>query len=185
MMGRRSNQQRRQRPKKPIISDFEKNPKSIPIYFYRPEWFDKKNHSKKQIVADLSEVAFVPIRDLPPGPKQHPDEQLGDRAFNQKYWHSTIKENEIEPNSPDSSDSYSVSSSIGDESVDLDAEHDVDNNLLEREIIENEKSKVELEPKENKRREDISEDVVMTDALDSRFTRHNWRMEGFEDDTRK
>ncbi|MBW0547017.1 hypothetical protein O181_086732 [Austropuccinia psidii MF-1] len=183
MMGRRSNQRIRRRPKKPIISDFEKTPKNIPIDFYRPEWFNQKNHSEKQIVADLSEVAFVPIRDLPPGPKQHPDEQLGDRAFNQKYWHSTIKEYEIEPDSPDRSDSYSVASSIGDESVDLDAEHDVDNNLLEKEIIKNEKSKVELEPEENERREYINEDVVMTDAWDSRFTRRNWRMEGFEDDT--
>ncbi|MBW0502505.1 hypothetical protein O181_042220 [Austropuccinia psidii MF-1] len=75
-------------------------------------------------------------------PKQHPDEQLGDWAFNQKYWHSTIKEYKIEPESPDRSDSYSVASSIGDESVDLNAEHDVDNNFLEKEIIENEKSKV-------------------------------------------
>ncbi|MBW0553235.1 hypothetical protein O181_092950 [Austropuccinia psidii MF-1] len=84
MMGRRSNQRVRQRPKKPIISDFEKTPKSIPIDFYRPEWFNQKNHSKKQIVADLSEVAFVPIRDLPPGP----NEQLGNRSFKQKYCHS-------------------------------------------------------------------------------------------------
>ncbi|MBW0552551.1 hypothetical protein O181_092266 [Austropuccinia psidii MF-1] len=183
MMGWRSNQQVCRRPKKPIISDFEKTPKNIPIDFYRPEWFNEKNHSEKQIVADLSEVSLVPIRDLPPGPKQHPNEQLGNRAFNQKYWHFTIKEYKVEPHSPYSSDRYSAASSIGDESVDLDAEHDVDNNLLEKEIIKNEKSKVELEREENKRRADISEDVVMTDAWDSRFTSRNWRMEGFEDDT--
>ncbi|MBW0478032.1 hypothetical protein O181_017747 [Austropuccinia psidii MF-1] len=137
LMGWRSNQQIRQRPKKPIISDFEKIPKRIPIDFYRPEWFNQKNHSKKQIVSDLSEVAFVHIRDLPRGPKQ-----LCDWAFNQKYWHSIIKVYKIEPDSPDSSDRYSVASSIGDESVDLNAEHDVDNNFLKKEIIKNEKREV-------------------------------------------
>ncbi|MBW0473788.1 hypothetical protein O181_013503 [Austropuccinia psidii MF-1] len=135
---------------KEFYQQFSSAEENIPIDFYRPEWFNQKNHSEKQIVADLSEFSFVPIRDLPPGPKQHPDEQLGDWAFNQKYWHSTIKEYKIKPNSPDRSDSYSVASSIGDESVDLNEEHDFDNNLLEKEIIKNEKSKVELEPEEKK-----------------------------------
>ncbi|MBW0495594.1 hypothetical protein O181_035309 [Austropuccinia psidii MF-1] len=66
MMGHRENQQVRQRPKKPIISDFEKTPKNIPIDFYRPEWFNEKNHSEKLVAADLSEVSFVPVRNLPP-----------------------------------------------------------------------------------------------------------------------
>ncbi|MBW0565002.1 hypothetical protein O181_104717 [Austropuccinia psidii MF-1] len=156
LMGWRSNQQICQRPKIPIISDFENIPKNIPIDFFRPEWFNQKNHSKKQIVADLSEGAFVT-----------------------KYWHSIIKEYKIESDSPDSIDKYSVTSSIGDESVDLNVEHDVYSNFLKKEIIKSEKREVELEPKENKRIEEVSEDVVMTDAWDSRFAWRNWRMEGF------
>ncbi|MBW0558917.1 hypothetical protein O181_098632 [Austropuccinia psidii MF-1] len=86
MMGRRSYQQIHRRPKKPIFSKFEKTPKNIPIDFYRPDWFNKKNHSQKIMVADLGEVAFVPTKNLPPGSKEHPDERLGDLTFSNKYW---------------------------------------------------------------------------------------------------
>ncbi|MBW0556477.1 hypothetical protein O181_096192 [Austropuccinia psidii MF-1] len=36
--------------------------------------------------AELSGVAFVPVKDLRPGAKQHPDEQLGNLSFSCKYW---------------------------------------------------------------------------------------------------
>ncbi|MBW0540372.1 hypothetical protein O181_080087 [Austropuccinia psidii MF-1] len=85
MMGHRSQQQIRRRPKIPIISEFEKIPKNIPIDFYRPEWFNEKDHSQKLVVADLSEVAFIPVKDLLPGTKQHPNEILGNLSFNYKY----------------------------------------------------------------------------------------------------
>ncbi|MBW0489005.1 hypothetical protein O181_028720 [Austropuccinia psidii MF-1] len=146
MMGCQSNQQIRRRPKIPIISEFKKTPKNVPIDFYRPKWFNEQDHSQKLMVADLSEVAFVPVKELPPGGKQHPDERPGDISFNYKYWDSTIKDYKIEPRTPQSSDRDS-----DDESVDLDtamAQKYVDNRLVNKEIMEIEKGEIELEPEE-------------------------------------
>ncbi|MBW0490855.1 hypothetical protein O181_030570 [Austropuccinia psidii MF-1] len=75
MMGHIPNQQVCRRPKKPIISDFEKTPKNIPIDFYQTEWFNEKNNSEKLLASELSEVAFVPVKTLPP------DKRLGDLSF--------------------------------------------------------------------------------------------------------
>ncbi|MBW0480010.1 hypothetical protein O181_019725 [Austropuccinia psidii MF-1] len=86
MMGRKANQQARRRPKEPIFSDFEKTPKKAPIDFYNPKWFNERNHSEKLIASELSGVAFVLVKDLPPGAKQHPYERLGDISFSFKYW---------------------------------------------------------------------------------------------------
>ncbi|MBW0577920.1 hypothetical protein O181_117635 [Austropuccinia psidii MF-1] len=188
MMGHRANQQVRQRPKKPIISDFEKTPKNIPIYLYQPEWFNEKNHSEKLVAADLSEVAFVPVKNLPPGSKEHPDKRLGDISFNYKYWESTIKDYEINPRTPDESESQSVGSSLDDNSIDLNAatgERDVDNNLLEKEIIESGKGETKLLEEENNVAIKNCEDVVMLDAWDSRLARGNWRMNNYYDDVQK
>ncbi|MBW0496604.1 hypothetical protein O181_036319 [Austropuccinia psidii MF-1] len=73
------------------------------------------------MVADLGEVAFVPTRNLPPGSKEHPDEQLGDLSFSNKYWDSVIKYYQINPCTPDNSDGVSIASSEGNESIYLDA----------------------------------------------------------------
>ncbi|MBW0522110.1 hypothetical protein O181_061825 [Austropuccinia psidii MF-1] len=110
------------------------------VDFYRPEWFNERNHSEKMIAADVGDVAFVSVKDIPSGSKEHPDERLSDRAFNNKYWHLTIKDYEIEPDTPEDSDNYS------DEMIDLDANNqlDVDQNFVEQEIIKHEQREVEL-----------------------------------------
>ncbi|MBW0469314.1 hypothetical protein O181_009029 [Austropuccinia psidii MF-1] len=191
MMGRRSNQRIRRRPKIPIISEFKKTPKNVPIDFYRPEWFNKRDHSQKLMVADLSEVAFVPIKELPPGGKQHPDERLGDISFNYKYWDSTINDYEIEPRTPQSSDRDSDDDSLGDdESVDLGtemAQKDVDNRLVNKEIMEIEKGEIELEPEEYdedyEENQEAGEDVIMSDAWEASGKKvQPSRMEYFEED---
>ncbi|MBW0525314.1 hypothetical protein O181_065029 [Austropuccinia psidii MF-1] len=139
MMGRRFNQRIRRRPKIPIIPRFKKTPKNVPIDLYQPEWFNDRDHSEKLMAANLSEVSFVPVKDLPPKRKQHPDESLGDISFNYKYWDLTIKEYKIEPRTPESSERDSDAGDLSDdESVDLDAanpHHDVDNHLVTKRII--------------------------------------------------
>ncbi|MBW0575203.1 hypothetical protein O181_114918 [Austropuccinia psidii MF-1] len=167
MMGHKANQRVCRRPKEPIFSDFAKTPKNAPIDFYKPKWFNERNHSENLIAAELSGVAFVPVKDLPPGAKQHSDERLGDISFSCKYWESIIKDYEIDPGTPESSEEGSVGSSIGDESIDLDAargECDVDNNFLEEPTLENGESEPELMEEENETRYQKNEDVVMVDA---------------------
>ncbi|MBW0514432.1 hypothetical protein O181_054147 [Austropuccinia psidii MF-1] len=143
MMGHRSNKQICRRPKIPIISEFKKTPKNVPIDVYRPECFSDRDHSQKLMGADLSEVLFFPVKDLPPKGKQHPNERLGDICFNYKYWDLTIKDYKIEPRTPKSSERDSDAGDLSDdESVDLDASnphHDVDNHLVTKKIIELEK----------------------------------------------
>ncbi|MBW0462098.1 hypothetical protein O181_001813 [Austropuccinia psidii MF-1] len=185
MMGRRSYQRIRRRPKKPILSKFEKTPKNIPIDFYRPEWFNEKNHSQKIMVADLGEVAFVPTKNLPPGSKEHPDERLGDLTFSNKYWDSVSKDYQIEPGTPENSDSVSLASSDGDESIDLDAaanERDVDNNLVEEELIKHEESEVEFAEEEKDSVSQNDEDVLMFDAWETRKNNREERRNSFEDE---
>ncbi|MBW0522464.1 hypothetical protein O181_062179 [Austropuccinia psidii MF-1] len=152
IMGCQSNQQIRWSPKIPIISKFKKTPKNAPIDFYRPKWFNEPDRSQKLMVADLLEAEFVPIKELPPGGKQHPNERLGYISFNYKYWDSTIKDYEIEPRTSQSSNKDSNDGSLGDdESVDLDmamAQKDVDNHLVNKKIMEIEKGEIELEPEE-------------------------------------
>ncbi|MBW0553987.1 hypothetical protein O181_093702 [Austropuccinia psidii MF-1] len=95
------------------------------------------------------------VKDLPPGAKQHPDEQLGEISFSFKYLESISKDYEIDPGTPESSEEGSVGSSIGNESIDLDAARgkcDVDNNFLEEPSLENCESKPELMEEENETR---------------------------------
>ncbi|MBW0571460.1 hypothetical protein O181_111175 [Austropuccinia psidii MF-1] len=127
------------------------------------------------MAADLSKVAFVPEKDLPPKGKQHPDERLGDLSFNYKYWDSTIKDYEIEPRTPESSERDSDAGNLSDdESVDLDAANsqcDVDNRLVNKQIIEMEQGEIELEPEENNEEfeesQEVAGDVIMSDAWES------------------
>ncbi|MBW0478136.1 hypothetical protein O181_017851 [Austropuccinia psidii MF-1] len=176
MMGRGSNQQICWRTTIPIISEFKKTPKNFPIDFYLPEWFKDRDHSEKLMAADLSEVAFVPVKDLPPMGKKHPNERLGDISFNYKYWDLTIKDYKIEPRTPDSSERNSNAGDLSYyESGDLDTanpHHDVDNHLVTKQIIELERGEIELEPEEhNKEFEESQEaggDVIISDAWDYR-----------------
>ncbi|MBW0505835.1 hypothetical protein O181_045550 [Austropuccinia psidii MF-1] len=150
MMGCKANQQVCRRPKEPIFPDFEKNPKNTPIDFYKPKWFNERTHSEKLIAAELSGVAFVP------------------------YWEPISKDYEINPGTPESSEEGSVGSSIGDESIDLDAargECNVDKNFLEEASLENGESKPELMEEENETPYQKNEDVVMVDAWDTRSSR--------------
>ncbi|MBW0585027.1 hypothetical protein O181_124742 [Austropuccinia psidii MF-1] len=126
----------------------EYNSKSdVPIDFYHPEWFNNRDHSQKIWAASLSKFAFVPVKDLLAGSKQHPDERVGDMTFNYKYWESTIKDYEIKPGTPESSDRDSDADSEADKSVDLDAtntQRDVENQVLSEEFIYNGESDLEL-----------------------------------------
>ncbi|MBW0466263.1 hypothetical protein O181_005978 [Austropuccinia psidii MF-1] len=100
------------------------------------------------MAANLSEVAFVPVKDLPSKGTQNPDERLGDISFNYKYWDLTIKDYKIEPRTPDSSERDSNAGDLSDdESVDLDAanpHHDIDNHLVTEKIIELEQGEIDL-----------------------------------------
>ncbi|MBW0519352.1 hypothetical protein O181_059067 [Austropuccinia psidii MF-1] len=172
MMGCRSNQQICRRPKIPIISECKKTPKNVPIDFYRLEWFNKRYHSEKLMAANLSKVAFLPEKDLPPKGKKHPNERLGDLSFNYKYWDLTIKDYEIEPRAPESIERDSDAGNLSyDESVDLDAANsqlDVDNGLFKKKIIELEQGEIELEPEENdeefEESQEVAGDVIMSDV---------------------
>ncbi|MBW0492173.1 hypothetical protein O181_031888 [Austropuccinia psidii MF-1] len=182
MMGPKYNQQVCQRPKKTIFSNFEKTPKNIPIEFYKPKWFNERNNSEKLIAAGFSGVAFVPVKDLPPREKQHPDERLSNLSLSCKYWESISKDYEIEPGTPESSEEGSVESSIGNESIDLYAargECNVDKTFLEEPSIENGESEPELMEEENESCYQKNEDVVMVDAWDKRLSRGGWSRNGW------
>ncbi|MBW0537050.1 hypothetical protein O181_076765 [Austropuccinia psidii MF-1] len=147
-MGLRSQQQIRQRQKIPIISKFEKTSRNVPIDFYRPEWSNEKDHSQKVVAANLSEVAFVLGKDLPPGTKQNPNKRLGNLSFNQKYWESTIQEYKIKPGTPNSSERDSKAGCSDYESVDFNvpnANCDVNNNGLSEEFIYHGESNLDLD----------------------------------------
>ncbi|MBW0542273.1 hypothetical protein O181_081988 [Austropuccinia psidii MF-1] len=128
------------------------------------------------IAADVGDVAFVSVKDIPSGSKEHPDERLSNRAFNNKYWNLTIKDYEIEPDTPEDSDNYSISISDSNEMIDLDVNNqlDVDQNFVEQEIIEHEKREVELV--------DEVEDVLMADSWDMRSQKANARRFSFDDE---
>ncbi|MBW0548296.1 hypothetical protein O181_088011 [Austropuccinia psidii MF-1] len=143
----------------------------------------KGNTPKKMIAADVGDVAFVSVTDIPSGAKEHPDERLSNRAFTNKYWHLTIKDYEIKPDTPEDSDNYSVSISDSNKMIDLDANNqlDVDQNFVEQEIIEHEKREVKLVDKV----EDVNEkdgDVLMADAWDMRSQNANARRISFDDE---
>ncbi|MBW0567957.1 hypothetical protein O181_107672 [Austropuccinia psidii MF-1] len=139
---------------------------------------------RKVIQRARQRVAFVPVKDLPPGTKQHPDKRLGNLSFNQKYWESTIQEYEIKPGTPDSSERNSEDSCSDDESVDLNAPNanrDVDNNGLSEEFIYNGESNLELDEEDDhnemeENQDKVGGDVVMSDAWETR-KRVNWQQE--------
>ncbi|MBW0477253.1 hypothetical protein O181_016968 [Austropuccinia psidii MF-1] len=62
------------------------------------------------------------------------------------YWNLTIKDYEIDLDTPKDSDNYSVSISDSDKMIDLDVNNkiDVEKRLVEQEIIKNEQREVEL-----------------------------------------
>ncbi|MBW0544198.1 hypothetical protein O181_083913 [Austropuccinia psidii MF-1] len=103
------------------------------------------------------------------------------------YWESTVKKYKIDPGTPESSKRDSNASSLGDVSVDSDAQRDFNNNVvLEEEFIYNgEESDVELsveeDSNENGRSNEVSQDVAMSDAWDTRLGRANWRLDGIEE----
>ncbi|MBW0478219.1 hypothetical protein O181_017934 [Austropuccinia psidii MF-1] len=138
------------------------------------EWLNKRDHSQKIWAANLSKVAFVPVKDLPSGSKQNPDERLGDMTFKNKYWESTIKDYTIEPGTPESSDRDSDADSKADKSVDLNAtnaQHDVDNQFLSEELIYNGETDLELFEEEeddeaDQNQANCGEDVLFSDACD-------------------
>ncbi|MBW0539232.1 hypothetical protein O181_078947 [Austropuccinia psidii MF-1] len=74
------------RPRVPIPSTFKKAPQKMPLDFYRPEWFNKIDYGERFLIANTKQVAFIPTNDIEMSKKLNPDENLGDKAFNKKYW---------------------------------------------------------------------------------------------------
>ncbi|MBW0543604.1 hypothetical protein O181_083319 [Austropuccinia psidii MF-1] len=102
-----------------------------------------------------------------------------------KYWDSVIKDYQIDPGTPANSDSVSLASSDGYESIDLDAaanERDVDNNLVEEELIKHDESKVEFAEEERDSVIQNDKDVLMSDAWETRRNNHRERRNSFEDE---
>ncbi|MBW0537867.1 hypothetical protein O181_077582 [Austropuccinia psidii MF-1] len=95
----------------------------FPLTYINLNGSTKRDHLQEIWASDLSRVAFVPVKDLPPSSKQHPEDWLGDMTFNHKYWESTIKDHKIKPGTPESSDRDSDADSKADKIVDLDAKN--------------------------------------------------------------
>ncbi|MBW0555995.1 hypothetical protein O181_095710 [Austropuccinia psidii MF-1] len=54
--------------------------------FYRPECFNKIDYGKRFLITNTKQVAIIPTNDIEISKKLNPDEKLGDKAFNKKYW---------------------------------------------------------------------------------------------------
>lgn len=85
VLGKQVRKRVRKLPKTPLPSLFTKAPKNLPIDFYDPEWFNDLTAGQKRLVADATRVAFLPNASDSMKPVQHPDEKLGDMAFDGKY----------------------------------------------------------------------------------------------------
>ncbi|MBW0506181.1 hypothetical protein O181_045896 [Austropuccinia psidii MF-1] len=73
-------------PRIPIPSTFKKAPQKMPLDFYCPEWFNKIDYGKQFLIANTKKVTFIPTNEIKMINKLNPDENLGYKAFNKKYW---------------------------------------------------------------------------------------------------
>lgn len=69
----------------PVISDFKKAPKYLPIHFYIPEWFNRLFPGQKRLTSDAAEVDFLPEASQSLLPTIYPDEKQADARFSGKY----------------------------------------------------------------------------------------------------
>ncbi|EGG00601.1 uncharacterized protein MELLADRAFT_67636 [Melampsora larici-populina 98AG31] len=72
-------------PKELVPSIFKKAPKNLPIDFYDPKWYRSLHPGQQRLVAQQDQVALLPNASQSLFPQSHPDEKLGDAAFNHKY----------------------------------------------------------------------------------------------------
>ncbi|MBW0493839.1 hypothetical protein O181_033554, partial [Austropuccinia psidii MF-1] len=105
------------RPRVPINSKFKKTPKRVPVDFYPPKWFNNLDHAQRFSIANTRQVAFIPTNDISMSKHLNPDENLRDKAFNEKFWHVVT-----EP--------YDLSHEIVESSEDDDDEDDSERNEL-------------------------------------------------------
>ncbi|MBW0474466.1 hypothetical protein O181_014181 [Austropuccinia psidii MF-1] len=89
--------QRRERllPKDGCASISTYAPEGLPIDFYDPNWFNNRTEGQKRIIADSNSIAFLPDATKSLLGKQHQDERLSNKWFNQKYWEQVIKDYNI------------------------------------------------------------------------------------------
>lgn len=66
--------------------NLHKAPTDFPLDFYDADWFNGLQPGQKRLVAKVDQVAFLPDASKSLLPVRHPDEKLGDRAFNSKYY---------------------------------------------------------------------------------------------------
>ncbi|MBW0500402.1 hypothetical protein O181_040117 [Austropuccinia psidii MF-1] len=75
------------RPRVPINLKFKKTPKRVPVDFYPPKWFNNLDHVQRFSIANTRKVAFIPTNDISRRKHLNPNENLHDKAFNEKFWH--------------------------------------------------------------------------------------------------
>ncbi|MBW0493199.1 hypothetical protein O181_032914 [Austropuccinia psidii MF-1] len=78
-------------PIAPIRSASANVPRNMPLDFYRPDWFNKLNYAQRSSIANSKQVAFVPLSIVQMSNNIHPDENLFNKAFNEKYWEAVTQ----------------------------------------------------------------------------------------------
>ncbi|MBW0509716.1 hypothetical protein O181_049431 [Austropuccinia psidii MF-1] len=63
----------------------------MPLDFYTPDWFNKLKYAQRSSIANARQVAFVPLSIVEMSKNIHPDENLCDKAFNEKYWEAVTQ----------------------------------------------------------------------------------------------
>lgn len=121
--GKNSRRRVRKLPKQAIPSTFNKAPKNLPINFYNPKWFNGLQSGQKRLVANCEAVAFLPNAAQSLLPIRHPDEKIGDNAFNGKYL-DILKEAYDMSDEEENGFDEGEEESDGDTSIDLEAESD-------------------------------------------------------------
>ncbi|MBW0575178.1 hypothetical protein O181_114893 [Austropuccinia psidii MF-1] len=88
----------------PIFSASTKVPRNMPLDFYPPDWLNKLNYAQRFSIANARKVAFVPLSIVEMSNKIHTDENLRDKAFNEKYWEAVTQPYDLSHEGAESSD---------------------------------------------------------------------------------
>ncbi|EGG03672.1 uncharacterized protein MELLADRAFT_90027 [Melampsora larici-populina 98AG31] len=115
----------RRLPSKPVPSIFKKAPKNLPIDFYDPKWYHSLHPGQQRLVAKQDQVALLPDAAESLCPQRHPDEKLGDAAFNDKYLDILSI-----PYVPDD-DHEDEADYVGDDDVDLGDDEDLEDENMD------------------------------------------------------
>ncbi|MBW0496358.1 hypothetical protein O181_036073 [Austropuccinia psidii MF-1] len=84
--GKQSKRQNRIEVNPPNLSTYSLFPKSLPIDFYNPQWFNNCPVGQKTVVSDAFKVAFLPDASKYIHGIKNPDKRLSDQKFTKKYW---------------------------------------------------------------------------------------------------